>query len=572
MGNTQVPMVRTKTKTRRIQRIKVLLALAILLAAGVQLLPGKSSVQRTPQSAPKVVTSQQLVQSPPASTQSDDPTPSTDSVVPADAERPKDTHASTILQSGQYEQYRYTALLAPNDSQYSGSWYHQKLQTNRAWDVTTGSSSTVIAVIDTGFALNHQDLTNKWYTNAGEQGQTAAGGQCWTGSAADKATNNCDDDQNGYVDDWRGWDFDSSDNNPQTGVTDPNGAGVQHGSVVSGIIAASSNNSVGNAGIDWQAKVMPLQVLGDDGAGYTFDIVAAIEYAADNGANIINMSLGGSDYDSAMLAAVKYATTRGVLVIAASGNCGNSSVDECASYTNTPGRMSYPARYDNVLSVGATNSSDTRASFSSYGPELDVVAPGSSVGPLVGWSSSLPTNGYINSGSGTSFASPMVAGLAGLVRARLGSPTVAQLRAAILDSVDKVTDMSGQNRTDMYGFGRINAHKATLLAKAIAVPPNAIGTSSIQSRQAPKGGLVRSVTGSVQSDEWIVLVCRVDPGDVCTGMANKDATTAVFTPTGLQKGDQLYYLFAQGSALPSGTSSLAVSNRNYATKVVDVTR
>lgn len=564
-------MVRTKTKTRRIQQVKALLALAIVLGVGLQLLPGKHPVQRTPQSAPKVVTSQQLAKSL-GSTQPEGPTQSTNSVVSTDTEKPKDTHSSTILQSGQYEQYRYTALLTPNDSQYSGSWYHQKLQTGRAWDVTTGSSNTVIAVIDTGFALSHQDLTNKWYTNAGEQGQTAVGGYCWTGSAVDKATNNCDDDQNGYVDDWRGWDFDSDDNNPQTGVTDPNGAGVQHGSVVSGIIAASSNNSVGNAGIDWQAKIMPLQVLGDDGMGYTFDIVAAIEYAADNGANVINMSLGGPDYDSAMLAAVNYATTRGVLVVAASGNCGNSSVDECASYTNTPGRMSYPARYDNVLSVGATNSSDARASFSSYGPELDVVAPGSSVGPLVGWSSSLQTNGYISSGSGTSFASPMVAGLAGLVRARLGNPTVMQLRTAILDSVDKVSGMSGQNWTDTYGFGRINAHKATLLAKAIAVPPSAIGTASIQSRQPPKGGLVRSSTGSVQSDEWIVLVCRVDLSDVCTGMANKDATTVAFTPTSTQKGDQVYYLFVQGSALPSGTSSLAVNSRNYAAKVVDVTR
>ena len=561
-------MVRAKTKINKIKHFKLLIAVAIVLVAGSQLLPENHTIEKVAPPLPKAANRQQVAVAN-GNEMPDEPSQNSDAT--NSVTKPKDTHASTILQSQSFEQFRYTALLAPNDSQYSGSWYHSKLQTNRAWDVTTGSGGSVIAVIDTGFALDHQDLTNKWYTNAGEQGQTVVGGHCWTGAVLDKSTNNCDDDQNGYVDDWRGWDFDSGDNDPQTGVTDAEGRGVQHGSVVSGIIAASGNNSVGNAGIDWQATIMPLQVLGDDGAGYTFDIVAAIEYAADNGANIINMSLGGPDYDAAMLAAVNYATSRGVLVVAASGNCGDSSVDECAGMVG-PGRMAYPAKYENVLSVGATNSGDSRASFSSYGPELDITAPGSSVGPLVGWSSSLPTSGYSSSGSGTSYASPMVAGLAGLVRARLGSPTVAQLRSAILDSADKVVGMSSQNRTDTYGYGRINAHKATLLAKAIALPPNAIGVDAIHSRQAPKGGLVRSVSGNVQADEWLVLVCRVEASDVCSGSATKGATSVAFTPLNSNKGDQIYYLLVQGSSLPSGVSSLSVSNRNYATKLSDITR
>lgn len=562
-------MVRPKTKNNLTKKCIVLLVAVAICGVSLFAGSGKNTVpQRVTHSTENENTHTQQEVTANKTAQNSQGAEGAETV---SAPKSDNIHASTILQSQDYKQYRYTALLAPNDSQYSGSWYHSKLQTNRAWDVTTGSTGSVIAVIDTGFALDHQDLTNKWYTNAGEQGQTVVGGHCWTGAVLDKSTNNCDDDQNGYVDDWRGWDFDSGDNDPQTGVTDAEGRGVQHGSVVSGIIAASGNNSVGNAGIDWQATIMPLQVLGDDGAGYTFDIVAAIEYAADNGANIINMSLGGPDYDAAMLAAVNYATSRGVLVVAAGGNCGDSSVDECAGMVG-PGRMAYPAKYENVLSVGATNSGDSRASFSSYGPELDITAPGSSVGPLVGWSSSLPTSGYSSSGSGTSYASPMVAGLAGLVRARLGSPTVAQLRSAILDSADKVVGMSSQNRTDTYGYGRINAHKATLLAKAIALPPNAIGVDAIHSRQAPKGGLVRSVSGNVQADEWLVLVCRVEASDVCSGSATKGATSVAFTPLNSNKGDQIYYLLVQGSSLPSGVSSLSVSNRNYATKLSDITR
>lgn len=529
---------------------------------------GKQGTDRPP----KVVTGTQVLQDAKNSvltTSSDQPTSSSQQADVVQA-KPKDTHASSILQSKEYQQHRYTALLAPNDGQYSGSWYQQKLQTNRAWDVTTGSNATVIADIDTGFALDHQDLVNKWYTNSREQGQTASGDVCWTGTPADKATNNCDDDQNGYVDDWRGWDFNSSDNNPQTGLTDPQGAGTEHGTMTSGIIAASSNNIVGNAGIDWQAKIMPLQVLDDDGSGYTFDIVAAVQYATDNGASIINMSLGGPDFDQAMLDAVNYATAHGVLVVAASGNCGNSSTDDCADM-QAPGRMAYPAKYDNVLSVGASTNSDNRAAFSSYGPELDMVAPGNSVGPLASWSSSIPTDGYVSYASGTSFAAPMVSGLAGLVRAKLGSPSVSQLRSVLLDSVDKVTGMSGQTRTDYYGFGRANAHKATLLAKAVASPPTGLGSASIQSRQAPVGGLVRSTTGSVQSDEWVVLVCRVEATDVCSGSVIQGASNLSVMATNTQKGDQIYYLFVQGASLPAGTSSLNISGRNYASKVADIT-
>lgn len=478
----------------------------------------------------------------------------------------KDTHASAILRQKDYPQYRYIALATPNDPNVSGSWYHTKVQSNRAWDVSTGSGSTVIAVIDSGFALDHEDLTGKWKTNAGEQGNTTLGGVCWTGVSVSKTTNNCDDDQNGYVDDWRGWDFNANDNDVQTGTVNPAGNGTQHGTLVSGIIAATTNNSLGNAGLDWQAKVMPLQALSDDGEGYTYDIVSAIEYAVNNGANIINLSLGGDQFDQALLDAVVYARSQGVLVVAASGNCGDSSTDICANLT-APGRMAYPAKFTQVLSVGATTSGDVRSSFSSYGPELDMVAPGSAIGPLASWSSVYPTNGYVSSASGTSFASPIVAGIAGIVRSRLGNPSVDQLTSVLTASTDKIGDLTNQNKSDMYGFGRVNAHKATILAKAISVPPGNVGTSEIQSRQPARGGITRSTTGSVSTDEWVVVACRVEVSDSCSSVITNGASTQRINPIETSKGASVYYMFVKGSSLNSGTSTISVHNRNYASTI-----
>lgn len=483
--------------------------------------------------------------------------------------KPLNSHAAVILGTKKYPQLPYYALTTVNDPLVSGSWYHSKIQTDRAWDVTTGSTTTV-AVIDTGFALDHSDLSNKWATNSGEQGQTSVGGICWTGLAASKATNNCDDDQNGFVDDWRGWDFNSYDNDPQTGVDNPTGAGVSHGTMVSGIIGATANNSYGSAGIDWQAKIMPLQVLNDDGEGYTYDIVAAIAYAVENGAKVINMSLGGGTMDQALSDAVDFAVDQGVIVVAASGNCGASTTGNCAGLST--GGMTYPAKFANVISVGATTSADARAVYSSYGPELDMVAPGSSVGPLTAWSTEFQTDGYITSGSGTSFASPMVAGAAALVRSQLTSPTVSLVRNILLDSNDKIGDLSDRVRSDNYGFGQLNIHKATLLAKSIQNIPGNVGTTEIQSSQAPRGGITRSTTGNVASDEWILVVCRVEMTDVCTSTATEGGTKTEFIPLNFSKGASVYNMFIKGSSLTSGTNTIAVHGRNYASSLGTVTK
>lgn len=484
----------------------------------------------------------------------------------SDQPKSKDTHASAILRKRDYPQLRYEALGATNDPYYADSWYHSTIQSSRAWDVSTGSTSTVIAVIDSGFALQHVDLTDKWKTKSSEQGNTSVGEICWTGSAVSKTTNNCDDDQDGYIDDWRGWDFVSGDNSPQTGTVNPAGNGTQHGTLVSGIIAASSNNSTGNTGLDQQAKIMPLQALSDDGTGYTYDIVSAIEYAVDNGANIINLSLGGNQFDQALLDAVVYAKAQGVLVVAASGNCGESTVDICAGL-EAPGRITYPAKFSQVLSVGATTSSDVRSSFSSYGPELDIVAPGTAIGPLASWSSAYTTNGYVPSVNGTSFSAPMVAGIAGLIRSQIGSPSVDSLTSVLTESTEKIGDLTTQSRSDTYGYGRVNAHRATLLTKSIITPPGTVGDTAIDARQPARGGITRSISGSVQADEWSVVACRVEASDTCSAVITNGANVLRIDPTDKTKGASRYYMFVKGSSLSTGTSTISVHNRNYATSL-----
>src|SRR3990167_8206689 len=172
------------------------------------------------------------------------------------------------------EQKRYTALLTPNDPIYP-QWYTDKISAPAAWDISTGSSSIIVADIDTGFALNHEDLV----------GRFASGG----------------------------WDFVNGDGDPSAGTTNPNGGGVSHGTVTAGLIGAATNNGKGVAAINWGAKILPLQALDDYGEGTTSTVAAAIRYAVNQGAKVINMSLGVTSPDPILKTELDYAQSRDVL-------------------------------------------------------------------------------------------------------------------------------------------------------------------------------------------------------------------------------------------------------------------
>ena len=290
-----------------------------------------------------------------------------------------------------------------------------------AWAVSTGSPDVVVAVIDTGVDTSHPDLAANAWVNAGED-------------CAGCRTNGLDDDGNGYVDDWRGWDFVNGDNNP----ADDQG----HGTHVAGTIAAAGNNGLGVAGVTWSTRIMPLKFLSASGTGTVADAISAILYANAKGVPILNNSWGGDDFSLALLDAIEATDAHGGLFVAAAGN----------SFTNTDVSPNYPSGYDSasVVSVGATDAFDRKAWFSNYGSaSVDLAAPGTNI--LSTW-----PGGTYRFQDGTSMAAPHVAGAAALVKAAHPRATGAGLKALLLRSVDSVSALAGTSRTG----GRLNADRA----------------------------------------------------------------------------------------------------------------
>ena len=294
-----------------------------------------------------------------------------------------------------------------------------------AWSVSTGSPDVTVAVIDTGVDVSHPDLAPNVWVNPGED-------------CAGCRTNGVDDDGNGYVDDWRGWDFVNGDNNP----TDDNG----HGTHVAGTIAAAGNNGLGVAGVAWSSKVMPLKFLAADGTGSVADAISAILYARAKGVPILSNSWGGDDFSQALLDAIRQTDASGELFVAAAGN----------DFTNNDATPSYPSSYDspNVLAVGASDQFDRKAWFSNYGARsVDLAAPGTNVYST--W-----RGGTYRFEDGTSMATPHVSGAAALAKAVFPGATGAGLKALLLRTVDPVAVLAGTTRTG----GRLNVDHAVRCA------------------------------------------------------------------------------------------------------------
>ena len=435
-----------------------------------------------------------------------------------------------------YTTQRYKALLTPNDTYYSSQWHLAKVNALPAWNNTAGDESAVIAVIDTGFGLQHEDLDSKWDQNSGEVGATASEGDspnCTSRNLSlDKSCNNLDDDGNGYTDDYLGWDFSGWDNSVQAGETAPNDSSATHATFVAGLAAAESSNSQGVSGMAWGSKILPIQALSDAGNGDTVSVALAINYAVVRGAKVINMSLGSDGDDPLVAEQIQAALNAGVVVVAAAGNDGLA-------------QLSYPANYPGVIAVGATDSSDNRASFSNYSANLALVAPGTSSLCSTAWSVSNQTDRYVCGYSGTSFSSPIVAGAAALLLSQNTTLTPTQVKAALTSTATKVAGMSGQNFTTRYGYGRLNTYEA-LKSVSLAAPLGQVLNTHVVSLSAANG-VYRPEMNSTCMSYYSSAKCRLRA-------INTTTNQRVWLGNDPEAGSELNtYWNASGNSLTAGT-------------------
>jgi len=339
----------------------------------------------------------------------------------------------------------------PNDSLYSQQWSLQKINAAAAWNFTKGDSTIVIAIVDSGVEWTHPDLAANIWINPGETGLDTQG--------RNKRTNSFDDDGNGYIDDWHGWDFvganyeafipgiTTGDNNPT-----PTGFNNDHGTHVAGIAAAVTDNRIGVASLASNCRILPVKCSADNdargnGSAYVLAGYTGIAYAATMGAAVINCSWGGDGGSQVEQDVIDFASQHGALVVAAAGN-------------NFSENFFSPASYRNVLSVAATDRNDVRGWFSNYGDNVDISAPGVAI-----WSTLYP--GTYNSDTdpfrlpwdGTSMASPLAASLAAIVHAKFPAYTNLQVAEQIRVTCDDIS-AANPSYAGRLGRGRINALSA----------------------------------------------------------------------------------------------------------------
>ncbi len=307
--------------------------------------------------------------------------------------------------------YIYHLSYVPNDTELSSQGHLAKINAYNAWDINQGDTDVVIGIVDSGWDNDHEDLEDELAHNI------------------DDPINGMDDDNDGYVDNYNGWDMFGNDNDPQAG-------GSQHGVHVAGCASPSTDNGIGVAGPGFNTRLLPLKA----GDGQTIDYgYEGITYCADQGVDVINCSWGGSFGGPLGQDVITYATiNKDALVVAAAGN-DNVSDDH------------FPSAYDYVLSVAATELSDAKSGYSNYGFSIDVCAPG-------GIWATYDGGGY-GSMTGTSMASPVVAGAASLVKSHHPWLNALQLGEQLKNTADDIYSLNSSFQ-GMLGTGRINLANA----------------------------------------------------------------------------------------------------------------
>lgn len=354
--------------------------------------------------------------------------------------------------------YLHKIDATPNDAFYSEQrGYIEKIKADAAWDITKGSSDVVIAIIDTGIDIDHPDLAANIYINKDEV-----------------PGNNLDDDKDGLVDNYKGWDLIGSNLSSPQPDGDPNikDNGNDHGTHVAGIIGAVMNNNLGIAGIAPECKLMIFKVSDDSPSGTIARGYEAIKYAADQGAHIINVSWGRgtnlhSKFEQEM---IDYATQKGALVVTSAGN------------DNSDDSLQAPSVYQFVLSVANVGSQDSKALTSNYGVNTDLSAPGEQIMSTV-------ANGRFSTKKGTSMSSAIVAGAAALVKSKFPHFTGMQIGELLRVSSDKIEHLNDATYRQKLGAGRLNIFKALTVA-----PSPSIRTTQVLKLKEENGILnIRSV-------------------------------------------------------------------------------
>lgn len=410
------------------------------------------------------------------------------------------------IESGQLN-YRVAATAIPNDTRFGELWgMHNTgavgvadadIDAPEAWDTINGGDA-VVAVIDTGVDYTHEDLAANMWTNTGET-----------------PNNGIDDDGNGFIDDYYGYDFSNYDSDPMDEMG--------HGTHVAGTIAAVGNNAIGVAGVNWQGKIMAVRFLDSGGGGWYSDAVSATMYAVANGARITNNSWGGGSYDQSLYDAIKLAQDAGVLTVAAAGN----------DYSDADYYPLYPAAFDlpGIISVAASTASDDLAYFSNWGKvSVDLAAPGESILSTVPtWTWLGDPSGYMYL-DGTSMATPHVAGAAALLLAQNSARSAMGVKQLLLGTVDVRPAFQGKVSSN----GRLN------LSNAINCDPSKV---SVSIGEPANGFYIRQ--NAAQKVSAVVGSCgEALPGAVVAARFSDGEPTLALYDDGLHDdgaaGDSLY--------------------------------
>jgi thermitase len=396
------------------------------------------------------------------------------------------------------------AFATPDDTYYLSHQYApQKVQADLAWNIWKPQTQTVVAVVDTGVQTNHPDLAGK-----------VVGG----------------------------YDFINNDNDPN----DDNG----HGTHCAGIVGAQINNGTGIAGIaGWNGlagsdttytKIMPVKVLAGDGSGTTSGVADGIIYAADNGAKVISLSLGGGG-TTTLANAVNYAVNKGCILVAAAGNSGSTT-------------KSYPAGYSNVLSVASTDSTDTLSSFSNHGAWVKVAAPGQDI------ASTYTGSGYVYL-SGTSMAAPLVAGQAALIRSQNPNLSNVQIEEVIVGNTDPYN--SYQSRT--IGGGRVNVYRALQAATggggSVEPTPTAPAAPTNLAGKAVSRSQINLTWVDNANNEEGFYIERSTDGKTFSIIAELGANATSYSSTGLNAFTFYYYRVRAFNSVGSSAYSNTVQVR-----------